>query len=209
LCAPTPKEEADLFSSFTLLTNKNTIMKKLFLCAAIAVFGITAMNAQGISFGAKAGANFASLNGDGADDLDGRTSFHVGAVANIGITELFAVQPELIYSSQGASFDDVDINLDYINIPIMADFTIADGLSLQGGPQVGINVSGKVKDDDDEADIDDVETLDLGVGAGAQYRLPDLGLFFQARYVIGFTDFVEDADATNSVVSLSVGWFFN
>ncbi|PKA84304.1 outer membrane protein with beta-barrel domain [Ulvibacter sp. MAR_2010_11] len=184
-------------------------MKKLLIMAAIAVFGFTTANAQGVSFGVKAGANFASINGDDADDLDGRTSFHVGGVVNIGISELFAVQPELVYSAQGFEFEDVKGKLDYVNIPIMADFTVADGLSLQGGPQVGINISAKQEFDGETEDIDDIETLDLGFGAGAQYRLPDMGLFFQARYVIGFNDIVEDFAGKNSVISLSVGWFFN
>jgi len=60
-------------------------MKKLLLMAALAVFGLTTTNAQEVRFGAKAGANFASLNGDDVDDIDGRTSFHVGGVANIEI----------------------------------------------------------------------------------------------------------------------------
>ncbi len=181
--------------------------------AAIAVLGFTTANAQGVSFGAKAGANFASLNGDDADNLDGRTGFHVGGVVNIGISEIFAVQPEILYSSQGykfnSAFGDVKGMLDYINIPILADITVVDGLSLQGGPQVGINISAKAKADGETGDIDDVETLDIGFGGGAQYRLPDMGLFFQARYVIGFSDVITDVTAKNNVISLSAGWFFN
>ncbi|HBY70085.1 MAG TPA: hypothetical protein DEG69_21445, partial [Flavobacteriaceae bacterium] len=161
--------------------------------------------------------NFASLTGDDVDDIDGRTSFHVGGVANIGITELFSVQPELIYSSQGASADDSDgdltLKLDYINIPIMADFQLAEGFSLQGGPQVGFNISSKFDFDGDEEDVENIQTLDFGVGIGAQYVLP-MNLFFQARYVIGITNVYEefegiDTEAQNSVVSVSVGYFFN
>ena len=192
-------------------------MKKLLLFAALAVFGFTTTYAQNVRFGAKAGANFASLTGDDVDDIDGRTSFHVGGVANIGITELFSVQPELIYSSQGASADDSDgdltLKLDYINIPIMADFQLAEGFSLQGGPQVGFNISSKFDFDGDEEDVENIQTLDFGVGIGAQYVLP-MNLFFQARYVIGITNVYEefegiDTEAQNSVVSVSVGYFFN
>lgn len=188
-------------------------MKNFFLVAAIAVFGFTTSHAQ-IMFGAKAGANFASVTGSDVDNVDGRTDFHVGALANIGINEWFAIQPEVVYSAQGFSFDDdadIEQSISYLNIPIMADFTIAEGLSLQGGPQVGIKVGSKFKVDGDDIDEDDdgIESLDIGTGIGAQYKLPDLGLFFQARYVVGFTDIIEDVDASNSVISLSVGWFFN
>lgn len=186
-------------------------MKKIFLVTAVAFFAIITAQAQVFRFGAKAGANFASLNGDDVDNFDGKTSIHVGGVARISISELLAVQPELLYSRQGAkNSDDDKLFLDYINIPILVDFTLADGLSLQGGPQIGININGIAKDGDsgNEVDIEDVETLDLGVGIGAQYILP-INLFFQARYVIGFRDAVKDVDAKNSVIGLSVGYFFN
>ncbi|MAP54201.1 porin family protein [Altibacter sp.] len=190
-------------------------MKKLIVLAAIAAVSFTSVHAQEVRFGIKGGVNFASLNGDDADDLDGKTSIHLGGVVNIPISELFAVQPEVIYSRQGfensePELFDVTVYLDYLNIPIMADFTVAEGLSLQGGPQVGININSISKDNntDNETDIDDVETLDLGVGIGGQYKLP-MGLFFQARYVIGLSDVFPDANAKNSVVSVSVGWFFN
>jgi hypothetical protein len=186
-------------------------MKKFFVFAALTVFGMVSAQAQDIWFGAKGGVNFASLNGDDTDDLDGRTSFHVGAVANIGISELFAIQPEIIYSAQGFSDDtagvDITGQLDYINVPIFADFTIAEGFSLQGGPQFGFNISSELDSDDGSADIDDVESFDLGAGIGAQYKLP-MGIFFQARYVIGFSDIIDEVDAKNSVLSVSLGYAF-
>ncbi|MDC8004388.1 porin family protein [Aureisphaera galaxeae] len=191
-------------------------MKKLFTMLVVAVFAFTInASAQEISFGAKAGLNLASINGDDADDanFDGRTSFHVGAVVNIGIGEFFAVQPEVVYSAQGftAEEEGVDVTgkLDYLNIPVLADFTIAEGLSLQGGPQFGFNITSEAEADGETEDIDDVESVDVAAGIGAQYKLPALGLFFQARYVIGLSDVVSDFDGKNANLSLSVGWFFN
>lgn len=182
-------------------------MKKVLFFAAFAIFAMTASQAQ-VSFGAKAGVNFASINGDDFDDADGRTSFHVGGVANISFSEIFGLQPEIVFSSQGAEEDDLSVRLNYINIPIMVDITLAEGFSLQGGPQIGVNLSGEFEFDGETADIDDVQTLDLGMGAGAQFKMEN-GLFFQARYVIGFSDVIEDVEGKNSVASLSVGWFFN
>ena len=63
-------------------------MKKLLLMTAVAVFGFLNINAQEVKFGAKAGVNFATLGGD-VEDADGITSFHVGAVAEISISEKF------------------------------------------------------------------------------------------------------------------------
>ena len=80
-------------------------MKKLCL-AVIAVLSLTYSQAQEVQFGAKAGVNFANLTGDDVDNSDMRTSFHLGVVAEIKINEKFSVQPELLYSSKGASSKD-------------------------------------------------------------------------------------------------------
>lgn len=187
-------------------------MKKLFLFAAIAVFGLSNVTAQDVKFGAKAGLNLASLNGDDVDDTDGRTSFHVGGVVSIGISEKFAVQPEVVYSAQGAtgSEEGIDITwkLDYINIPVLADFQVADGFSLQVGPQVSFNITDSVEVDGEEVGDLEAEGVDFGAAVGAQYAM-ESGLFFQARYSLGLSDVNSDADAKNSVISLSVGYFFN
>ena len=188
-------------------------MKKLLFAAAIAVFGFSTVNAQDLSFGAKVGANFASVGGDDSDDLDGKTAFHVGAVINIGISEKFAIQPELVYSTQGytASFDGVDVTgkLDYINLPILVDYTIISGLSIQAGPQIGFNIKDEmVADDVDDVSLDlDAESIDIAGALGAQFKMGS-GLFFQARYTFGFSEIVEDVDIKNNVFSLGVGYFF-
>lgn len=199
-------------------------MKKVILFAVFSLFATTNFFAQnapsenstssGVSFGVKAGPNFASLTGDDTDDLDGRTSFHAGGVVNIGVSELFAVQPEVVYSAQGATFTeegmDITIKLDYLNVPVLADFTLAEGFSLQGGPQVGFNITKEFEADGVSEEIEDVESVIFDAVIGAQYRLP-MGLFFQARYVIGISNASSDADVEikNSVVSVSAGWFFN
>ena len=54
-------------------------MKKLFLVGALALFG--AMNAQ-VKYGAKAGLNIATLNGD-VEGLKSLVGFHVGGFAQI------------------------------------------------------------------------------------------------------------------------------
>ncbi|NNK55661.1 MAG: PorT family protein [Flavobacteriaceae bacterium] len=191
-------------------------MKKILMLAAIAVLSFTTAQAQGVSFGAKAGVNFASLTGDDADmlELEGRTGFHIGAVANISISELFAVQPEIVYSTQGFTLEEMGVEgtgkLDYINIPVMADFTVAEGFSLQGGPQIGINVTDEFEAEG-ETETLDAESTDFGAAIGAQYRSA-LGLFVQARYTIGLSnvagDDEDDVDLKNGVISISAGWFF-
>jgi len=191
-------------------------MKKIILFTALAMFAFTTVSAQGINVGAKAGLNLASVNGDDTDDVDGRTAFHVGGVVNIEISELFAVQPEIVYSAQGFT-QNVDLGdlgsfestarLDYINIPVLADITLIEGLSLQGGPQFGINVTSEVEVNGETGELDGIESLDIAAAIGAQYELP-MGLFFQLRYVTGLTEIAEGGNVKNTNLSVSAGWFF-
>ena len=172
-------------------------MKKFLLVAAFAVCGIFSANAQETSFGVKAGANLAKFSGD-LDEFDGRTSFYVGVVGEFMFTEKFGIQPEVVYSMQGVDDDLADVTLSYLNVPILAKYYIIEGLSVEVGPQFGFVID----DDDTEA-----ESFDLSAALGAEYAL-DMGVFFQARYNLGFTDVYDEVDGKNSVIQLGVGYKF-
>lgn len=214
-------------------------MKKLLLFTAIAAFAFTTAQSQEIRFGAKAGVNFANMSiksDDGDIKPDGRTSFHIGGLVEIPITEKFSVQPEILYSSVGSKekeseefmgetfSSEATYKLDYISIPIMAKYYVIDGLALEAGPQFGILVSAKgdyeikgggVSESGSIDMKDDLKKLDIGLGLGASYRL-DMGVFFGARYVLGLTDIGDDNDpdfndntkVKNNVFQLSVGYTF-
>ncbi|PSG88574.1 porin family protein [Aurantibacter aestuarii] len=142
-------------------------MKKLLLSAAVALMAITA-NAQdsGMTFGAKAGLNVATIGGD-VEDASSRISFHVGGYAEFMVSDKFSVQPELVYSSQGTQeeykesfesngvvFDgeyEDKLKLDYINLPVMAKFYVTEGFSLEAGPQVGFLIGANVESEGTES----------------------------------------------------------
>lgn len=196
-------------------------MKKMFLIAALAVFGMSQSDAQ-VKFGVKAGPQLTNLIGDDTDG-DMKFGFNIGGYANIRFSEQFAFQPELLYSLQGNKGEymgtDVTNNLSYINIPLMMKWYAYDGLNFEFGPQVGFNVASKVKVDgsafdlaDGDYDFDEVygedpETVDFGVNIGAGYELP-MGLNFGIRYTHGLTDIVKDVDMKNSAISLGIGYTF-
>ncbi|MUV03215.1 outer membrane beta-barrel protein [Flavobacterium rakeshii] len=195
-------------------------MKKILLSAtALLAFGF-ASQAQDIKFGAKAGLNIADFGGD-AETSGSRTGFHVGVVAEFKLTEQFSIQPEIVYSMQGAKFETLDgfasiveqdMKLDYLNVPIMAKYYLFEGFSIQAGPQVGFLMSAKVDDDDAK---DSFKSIDFALNGGVGYELPS-GVFFQARYSAGLADIndvegFEGADApkiNNNVISFSVGYKF-
>ncbi|MBQ0733284.1 porin family protein [Aquimarina celericrescens] len=202
-------------------------MKKLLVFAVLASFSLVATaQEETIRFGAKAGINFASLNGDGTDDLDGRTSFHLGAVVEIPLSEKFAFAPELVYSAQGAKVEETGFEqttkLDYLNLPLMAKYYVAPGLSLHAGPQIGFLLSANAEGEEtfngetiefDEDIKDAFKSIDFGLNFGAGYQLP-AGIFFDARYNLGLTDLADDRPdgddnkIKNGVVQISVGYKF-
>jgi len=197
-------------------------MKKKLIFTVVAFFGFLAMNAQDINFGAKAGVNFASITGDDTDDLDMRTSLHVGVVAEIVISETFSFQPELLYSAQGAkeSIENVDLTfkVDYLNLPLMAKFYVGEGFSLEAGPQIGFLLSSKFEGEEDgnsmSVDMKDyLKGIDFGLNLGFGYKL-ESGLNFGARYNLGFSDLNDSEEEfgtssiKNSVIQAYVGFFF-
>jgi len=197
-------------------------MKKFLIFTVIAFFGFALMNAQDINFGAKAGVNFASITGDDTDDLDMRTSLHVGVVAEIVISETFSFQPELLYSAQGAkeSIENVDLTfkVDYLNLPLMAKFYVGEGFSLEAGPQIGFLLSSKFEGEEDgnsmSVDMKDyLKGIDFGLNLGLGYKL-ESGLNFGARYNFGFSDLNDSEEEfgtssiKNSVIQAYVGFFF-
>ena len=192
-------------------------MKKLSILTAIILFGFTSVNAQDINFGAKAGVNFATITGDDVESFSSRTAFHVGFVAEIVISETFSFQPELLYSAQGADWDEGDgfegtTKVDYLNVPLMAKFYVGEGFSLEAGPQVGFLLSAKdVEEGEEDFDLKDyVKGIDFGVNVGVGYKMEG-GLNFGARYNLGLSDANDtevDSKIKNSVIQAYVGFFF-
>lgn len=202
-------------------------MKKLVLAAvAVLAIGNSAFAQQEVKFGPKAGVNFSSLSGN--DDANSLTSFHVGAVAEIKFNEKFSIQPEVLYSAQGNKYETSSSlgsykatqNLDYINIPIMAKYYVAEGFSIEAGPQVGFLTKAQLKQEGNLAGVVNGESttdnkanynsLDYGVNFGLAYDLPT-GLFFNARYNLGLVDVIKDnnGDAIkNNVIQVGLGYKF-
>lgn len=184
-------------------------MKKIILAAVLFMATSATIQAQLLKIGVKAGVNFASQTGDAFPnqniDKEGITNFHAGLVAEIKLLEKFSIQPELLYSTQGASYKFKDVNqevkndLGYISIPVMAKIYLSKSFSLEVGPQAQFLVSDK-----DNVRLGDTKTFDFGLNAGLGLKLTE-SIFVQARYGIGLTEASKDADVRNSVIQLSAG----
>ena len=114
------------------------------------------------------------------------------------------------------------MKLDYLNIPLLANFYVAPGLALKAGVQPGILLSanasasgGGVSTDIDVSDA--YNTFDLSIPLGISYEFDNF--IIDARYNLGLTK-VEKTSATiagqtisnpynnvkNSVIMLTVGY---
>ena len=180
-------------------------MKKVLL-TALAVFAFSFANAQDPKYGVKGGLNMSSNSGDGLKSI---TSFHLGGFAQFKMNDKFAIQPELLYSAQGAKSDFGTLNLNYINIPVMAKYNVADAFSIEAGPQIGFLMSATFASVDYK---DQCNSTDFGFNLGAGYDLNEtmsLGL----RYTMGLTNVEKDvagqaSNSKNSNIQLSFGYKF-
>ncbi|MGC4023118.1 MAG: outer membrane beta-barrel protein [Cyclobacteriaceae bacterium] len=122
-------------------------MKKIFIliCCVGLVQGALA---QSIGIGIKGGPNFSSLRYRVKISASNRTGYHFGAYALFKFSKI-GIQPELLYSKQGASVtfnsNNYDANFDYINVPILLKFYTVAGINIQVGPQFGFATSTAIK----------------------------------------------------------------
>jgi hypothetical protein len=187
-------------------------MKKVFLLI-VSVASFATIQAQ-TKFGIKAGANLASLAGDDVDDAKMKIGFNVGGFAKIGLTESLSLQPELVFSAQGAKFedegDDVKYNLSYLNIPVLLQYNLPMGLNFEAGPQIGFLVGAKAKQGDEKADVKDFfKSTDFSLALGAGY-LTKANIGFNARFNLGLGNIADsdDGDVKNSVIQVGVFYAF-
>jgi len=173
-------------------------MKKLILICTI-LFLASGSFAQGLSGGIKAGLNLANqkFSGDGITlDTKAKPGLHVGGYVTWMFTEKLGLQPEVLFSMQGAKFDedfiDGQTNFNYLNVPVLVRYNINEMISLHAGPQVGFLLSAEAEADGDTEDIkDDFKGTDISGAFGLGVDLP-MGLGFGARYIIGFSQIAED-----------------
>ena len=98
-------------------------MKKFIFLTITLLFFATNTQAQLLKLGVKAGLNYANFSGTDIQ-TDAITSYHAGLIAEIKLLEKFAIQPELLYTTQGATYKtvlgDIENELGYIAIPVLA-----------------------------------------------------------------------------------------
>lgn len=190
-------------------------MKRIILVLSLVMASIGAKSQCNLSFGPKVGLNVSDLtNGD----YSARVGMNVGIFAQYRFNNSWAVQPEILYSMQGARTNGMlggsnyTCKIDYISVPILAKFYATQGLSFGIGPQVAFRVkadagSGTFGNNETLKDI--TNPVELAAAVGAAYDFP-FGIVLDARCTIGVTKaFKADYwDEHNSVFQFSVGYKF-
>jgi hypothetical protein len=164
----------------------------------------------GNRFGFRAGANISNMTfktQGSSVSLSSLTGFNGAVFAEIPMGKTLFFQPEISFSQMGSILKsatsgeaaDVRIRLNYIAVPILVKFTIPNtSLSIYAGPQVGVLVSANAKEAGvSEDNKDSYAPIDVAGVFGADYFLK-MGLGFSARYQAGFTNVLDQSNATES-----------
>lgn len=180
-------------------------MKKIVQRCLVVLFFIQMSYAQSVQFGIKAGANYANVTGSKIN-TNAIINYHAGIVAKIGLTKGLSFQPELLYTTQGASYEtalaDYKNELGYIVIPAMLQIHLSKSITLDMGPQVGFLLNEK-----NNFDVQKSNTFDFSANAGIGLKITN-SIFAQARYCVGLTKLQPNSDIKNNVVQLSLGILF-
>lgn len=177
------------------------------------ITGMSAVFAQGPAFGVKGGINVASLAVNEADEERSRLGLNAGFFARTAPEEPFGLQVELLYSSKGSNTtysaffglidQEVDFNLNYLELPVLASFRLGGVVDLHAGAYAGyllnarVSTSGDLGSGSEELDKADLSAMDLGIAGGVGLNLGPAQ--FGVRYLHGLSK-VADSDAADLVL---------
>lgn len=165
-----------------------------------------------MDLGVKGGLNFATFNQTGIK-YDTRISWNGGILLHMHFATHWAVQPELVFSSQGAEFDfggsETTYEYSYLNVPILLQYMFLNGLRIETGPQIGFLTSAEVESNGNEDDVSrNVEDLDFSWALGASFLFKN-GFGINARYNFGIANINNAGSPSVSNGVFQVGVFYH
>lgn len=182
--------------------------------------------------------NFGDLFGD---NIDIDRSFYVGGLiggeAEYQVSNVFSAAAGLNFAMQGCQWEDFEIKrgndyakvkdlqmeLTYLNVPIVANFYLFKGFAIKTGVQLGFLLSAEIKassetktgeltkKSDGSQDIkDNCNKFDVAIPIGISYQVPTVPIYIDGRYNLGLTNINKDGDTNykNQVFQLTVGYKF-
>ncbi|NLP58296.1 outer membrane beta-barrel protein [Lutibacter sp. B1] len=167
-------------------------MKKRNLLLVFTLFAtIFAAKAQG-EYGIKAGISYNS-NGDYSeiindtkqaidDEGDSKSGFHVGVYGKYNLGPLY-LRPELVYTKTKSEYNNGDLEISKLDVPVLVGFKVFGPLSAFVGPSFQYILDSEFEN----FNYDEVENdLTVGVNLGVGVEIGRLGI--DARYERGFSE---------------------
>jgi hypothetical protein len=185
---------------------------KSFIAVAVifSVLAVCTVHAQNINIGIKGGLNAYNLSNSNGAEFDTKLGAYAGLLGHIHMATQFGLQPEIVFSMQGAksTVGDAKLNLNYVNVPVLLQYMFNNGFRLQAGPQVGFLMSAKAENGNSVDVKDNFNNLDLGLSFGVSYVQPSTGFGFDARYNHGISDIAESSLIETYNRGFQIGVFY-
>ncbi|MEQ1586981.1 MAG: porin family protein [Cyclobacteriaceae bacterium] len=196
----------------TRLTTLSAILVISLLSLAINQQGIAQQSNKRV--GIKGGLNVSNLFIDNVTDENARLGFHLGLFGQLFSSDVFAIQPELLYSTKGskaqytsgAFYQDVQYNLNYLELPVLAVFKLGESVEIQAGGyasyllNANISYQGDIANGADEIDKDNLTSFDYGLSGGLGYNFKAVQV--GVRYNYGLVQ-IADSDAARAAIGNS------
>ena len=178
------------------------LLKQLFTLSSIVILTSTSALAQDDEneVGVKAGLNLSNLFSDEINDQNARVGYQAGLFFKVGLTDHFAIQPEVLYTTKGttAEYDnfltgdgEFTQKFNYIEVPALAVINLNENINIHAGPYFAYLLSAQVENKSansdfnfiEELDEDDFNRFDYGLAAGVEFEFDIIG--FGIRYDYG------------------------
>ncbi|MEO5581901.1 MAG: porin family protein [Saprospiraceae bacterium] len=188
-------------------------MKIYLLFIFHALFALSIAQAQHFNLGIKGGLNFYNIHNNNSVKYDPITGIHLGLLGHIHMDRQFAIQPELVYSAQGAKISsNSKIMLKYLNFPVLFQYMFDNGFRLQAGPQLGFLLNAKSKINSSNTDVkQNFKSVDVGLSAGIGYINTASSIGFDLRYNAGLSNInvTKTINSMNNGLQLGLFYLFN
>lgn len=144
------------------------------------------------TIGIKGGMNLNRISLYEFENKENRIGYHFGAFARLRLTEIFAFQPEVLFSTAATTIEyagdlesnRVAVHLNYVDLPFLGSFYLSDNFSLQVGAYGSYlirSAKGKSATDSETSPSisqDRFNKVDMGIigGASIEFRTLSFGL---------------------------------
>ena len=195
--------------------NTKINFKLLFTFTVLTVVATSSLMAQSdpnptARVGIKGGLNVSNLYIDDVNDENARFGFNGGFYGQILSSEVFAIQPELLFSTKGSQADyggvinsTVRFNLNYLDLPVLAVIKLGTSAEIHAGAyasyllSANIKYEGNIGNGTDRIDRDQLKSFDYGLagGLGLNFGAVQIG----ARYNYGLVKIADSNSARNAL----------